>query len=163
MVDYAGSMNYGSTPTLPNKNLGLEDFNLDLPALSQGTAGYGLEGISPYQAGRDFDSLGKFGVAPGADSGAGMFDNFNLKDTGTALQGVSSLGQTILGFKQYGQAKKQAAFQKAMAQTNLANQARLTNAELADRQRMRTSGSSGDQYQSVADYMSQYGVSGSVA
>ncbi len=114
----------------------------------------------PFQMDYGFGTTPEIPTAP--DSGFN-FSMPSLQDAGTALKGAGSIGQVLLGFKQLSQAKKQAQFQRGMATTNLANQVKITRAQQADRQRTRVAGDTAGRYQSVADYMAQYGVSGSVA
>lgn len=95
--------------------------------------------------------------------GGGFFDKTNaagIKDQGwgsTALGVASGLGNAYLGMQQYGLAKDQLNFSKQQYETNLKNQTKLTNASLADRQASRVA-SNPSAYQSVSDYMKQYGV-----
>jgi hypothetical protein len=54
-----------------------------------------------------------------------------------ALQGIGGIGQAYLGMKNYGLAKQQLAQNKQQYWNNFTSQARLTNAELRDRQNAR--------------------------
>ena len=76
---------------------------------------------------------------------------------GNILQGVSAAGNLYLGMKQYGLAKDQLAFQKTAFEKNFENQRKVTNGGLADRQTARVAANP-SAYQSVGDYMKQYGV-----
>jgi hypothetical protein len=95
--------------------------------------------------------------------GGGFFDKTNaagIKDQGwggTALGVASGLGNAYMGMQQYGLAKDQLNFSKQQYETNLKNQTKLTNASLADRQASRVA-SNPSAYQSVGDYIKQYGV-----
>ena len=73
---------------------------------------------------------------------------------GTALGAASGLMQGFMGMKNYGLAKDQLNFQKEAFEKNLANQTKLTNNSLEDRQRARVASNAGA-YQSVDDYMRQ--------
>ena len=163
MAEFAGSMNYGSSPDLTKKPLGLESFGLDLNSLTESSPGYGLEGIAPYQANRDFSSLGKFGVMPGGEDSGFNFEMPSLQGVGTALKGAGTAAQAYLSWRNLREGRKQAGIANQFATTNLANQVKITRAQQADRQRTRVAGDTAGRYQSVADYMAQYGVSGSVA
>lgn len=72
------------------------------------------------------------------------------------ISGAGALVSGYLGLKQYGLAKDQFNFQKQAYQTNLANQSKLTNAKLADRQAQRVANNPNSI--SVADYLQKYGV-----
>lgn len=128
---------------------------------------------SPQLGGSGLDYLSSLQVAPTSLSdsimnslkgfGGGFFDKTNaagIKDQGwgsTALGVASGLGNAYLGMQQYGLAKDQLNFSKQQYETNLKNQTKLTNASLADRQASRVA-SNPSAYQSVSDYMKQYGV-----
>lgn len=77
---------------------------------------------------------------------------------GLALNAASSMFNAYMGMKQYGLAKDQFAESKKQFGMNFDAQRRTTNASLADRQRARLS--TGGNYQSVGDYMGQYGIPG---
>lgn len=78
---------------------------------------------------------------------------------GMALGAAQGIFNAYMGLKQYGLAKDQFAESKRQFGLNYDAQARTTNAALADRQAARiASNSSG--YQSVAEYMSKYGIPG---
>lgn len=128
---------------------------------------------SPQQGGGGLDYLSSLQVAPTSMSdsimnslkgfGGGFFDKTNaagIKDQGwgsTALGVASGLGNAYMGMQQYGLAKDQLNFSKQQYETNLKNQTKLTNASLADRQASRVA-SNPSAYQSVGDYIKQYGV-----
>lgn len=76
---------------------------------------------------------------------------------GLALGAAQGLGNAFLGMKQYGLAKDTLAANKEQFAKNFANQQKLTNARLGDRQAARVASNPGA-YQSVGDYMKQYGV-----
>jgi hypothetical protein len=73
------------------------------------------------------------------------------------LGAISGIGQSWLGMQQLDLARDQFALKKDLAMTNLANQQKLTNASLEDRQRARL-GANPTGYQSVGDYMKKNGV-----
>lgn len=95
--------------------------------------------------------------------GGGFFDKTlpgNIKEQGYGaplLSALSNLGTGYLGMKQYGLAKDQLNFSKQQYETDLKNQTKLTNARLTDRQASRVA-SNPSAYQSVGDYIKQYGV-----
>lgn len=158
MADYSSFGNYGLDQPAPQ---GGDLFNLLQPKQPQPTQGMN----QPWQMNYGFtpEDASGFQLDGAPDADGFDFKLPSLQDTGTALKGTGNLAQALLGFKQLSEAKKQAQFQRGMATTNLSNQAKLTNADLADRQQSRVQGSSGGNYASVADYMSKYGVSGAVA
>lgn len=63
-----------------------------------------------------------------SNSTSGLFGNSGLfGSVGGALQGLGALANAYTGYKNYQLAKDQFGFEKALAQTNLANQADLIN------------------------------------
>ena len=93
-------------------------------------------------------------VAPTWDSFAGIFGDKNTSGWApTAVQGLSSLAQWQSGNKAAALARDQFNFAKRMAQTNLANQAKLLNTAMEDRQNARRSASGS--YQDTASYMNE--------
>lgn len=76
-----------------------------------------------------------------------------------ALGTAQGLFNGYLGLKQYGLAKDQFAEAKRQFGLNYDAQRQTTNASLEDRQRARVASNPGA-YQSVADYMSKYGIPG---
>ena len=70
------------------------------------------------------------------------------------LQGAGSIAESILGWGQLGEAKKQNAFTQDAWQKQYDNQATLTNASQRDRQSARVAAAPGA-YQSVGEYMQQ--------
>lgn len=117
------------------------------------------------------------GVNPSGINGGG-FSTAQKWFGGTNAAGASTMGymngglgvanfglNAYMGMKNYGLAKDQLAAQKEAFKFNkdttmlqLENTARTTNAELADRQRIRNAGNPNSM--PVAEYMAQYGVSG---
>ena len=80
--------------------------------------------------------------------------------TGILPVGIGSLTGLVgayTGLEQLQVAKDNLAFQKDAFNKNFTNQAKLTNSQLADRQRARVMDSPGA-YESVGDYMNKYGV-----
>lgn len=80
---------------------------------------------------------------------------------GLALGAGSALVNGWLGMKQYGLQKAQFDFQRDAFAKNWDAQRKTTNAQLQDRQQARLAsreGASSNPYQSVGDYMKQYGV-----
>lgn len=102
-----------------------------------------------------------------------FFTGYSGKDTvaptGTsgfaaAAQGVGSLANAWLGFKNYGLAKDSYAFNKDLTETNLANQAQLINNTLASNYQARLNAGGGNsKYASLEDYMKANAVSGQIA
>ena len=93
-------------------------------------------------------------TAPSWDSFAGIFGDKNTSGWApTAVQGLGSLAQWQSGNKAAALARDQFNFAKRMAQTNLANQAKLLNTAMEDRQNARRSASGS--YQDTASYMNE--------
>lgn len=76
---------------------------------------------------------------------------------GAALGAASGLMNGFMGMQNYGLAKQQLAFQKQAYEKNMANQTKITNTALEDRQRARVASNPGG-YQSVNDYMRLNGI-----
>jgi hypothetical protein len=74
-----------------------------------------------------------------------------------ALGAAQGLFNSWLGLKQYGLAKDQLAQSKQEFGLNYDAQRSTTNSQLEDRQRARVASNSGA-YESVGNYMSQYGI-----
>lgn len=74
-----------------------------------------------------------------------------------AISGLSSIANGYLAMKQLGLAQDQFNFQKDAFTKNWAAKKATTNSALEDRQRARVASNSGA-YQSVGDYMNQYGI-----
>ena len=74
-----------------------------------------------------------------------------------AISGLTSIANGYLGMKQLGLAQDQFNFQKDAFNKNWAAKKATTNSALEDRQRARVASNSGA-YQSVGDYMNQYGI-----
>ena len=72
------------------------------------------------------------------------------------IQGLTGLANAYLGMKNYGLAKDTLASNKQQYWNNFTSQARLTNAQLRDRQIGRVA--RGESSQGVNDYMTQNGV-----
>ena len=129
---------------------GVEDFNPTAQFQSL-TPGFGM-------------NMSGFG---GALSGATKPDFFSMESFlggngtpgwgGAALGAASGLMNGFMGMQNYNLAKQQLAFQKQAYEKNLANQTKLTNTALEDRQRARVASNAGA-YQSVSDYMRQNGI-----
>lgn len=84
----------------------------------------------------------------------------NMKTTGwvsPALGVASGLASTYLGYKQYQVAKDTLEQNKRAFNLNFEAQKKTTNAALSDRQAARVA-SNPTAYQSVGDYMKQYGI-----
>lgn len=74
-----------------------------------------------------------------------------------AISGLTSIANGYLGMKQLGLAQDQFNFQKDAFNKNWEAKKATTNSALEDRQRARVASNSGA-YQSVGDYMNQYGI-----
>lgn len=74
-----------------------------------------------------------------------------------ALGAMAGLGNAFMSMKQYGVAKDTLNENKRQFELNYDAQRKTTNSALADRQAARVAASSSS-YQSVADYMAQYGI-----
>ena len=74
-----------------------------------------------------------------------------------AISGLTSISNGYLAMKQLGLAQDQFNFQKDAFNKNWAAKKATTNSALEDRQRARVASNSGA-YQSVGDYMNQYGI-----
>jgi len=88
---------------------------------------------------------------------AGFMDNFGMAEAFSA--GTDILGG-LLSYQGLQEGKRQNRQANALSLTNLGNQAKLTNATLEGRQR--THLAADPNATSVADYMSKFGVSGTV-
>lgn len=75
------------------------------------------------------------------------------------LTAIGGLANTYLGMQQYGLAKDRLAEAKRQYNQDYQIQKNLTNSRLEDRQRARVASNAGA-YQSVGEYMNQYGVRG---
>lgn len=128
---------FGITPTTPVTPAGAGWRN---PALTTTPATAGSDWMTTWFGGKD------------AQTG-------NLS-TGILPVGIGALTGLVgayTGLEQLQVAKDNLAFQKDAFNKNFANQAKLTNSQLADRQRARVMDSPGA-YESVGDYMNKYGV-----
>jgi len=98
----------------------------------------------------------------------GFFDGFFDGDTLTnSLTGLAQIMGAWGGLQQLNLAKDQFKFNKGAFNTNLANQANLTNSQLSDRQDRRVAdaalnGANAQPVTSTADYLRQFGASGTV-
>ena len=75
----------------------------------------------------------------------------------TALNSFSGLASAYMGMKQYGLAKDELRENKRQFNMNFESQQKLTNSQLADRQKARVAFNPGF-YESVGSYMGKYGV-----
>lgn len=107
-------------------------------------------------------------VGAGNDSFlGGLFDNFFDKTDangiktqgwgGMALSGLQGLGNSYMAMKQFGLAEDALKEQKRQFNINYEAQRKMTNAQLADRQRARVA-SNPNAYESEVDYMKKWGV-----
>lgn len=95
----------------------------------------------------------------------GFFSKTNPDGTtklGTGMQALGmlqGLGNLYLGMKNYGLAKDTLNQSKKEFEMNWGAQKNMVNSQLQDRQRARVASNPGA-YQSVGDYMQQYGIGG---
>jgi membrane protease subunit (stomatin/prohibitin family) len=75
------------------------------------------------------------------------------------LGAIGGLANTFLGMQMYGLQKDKLAEAKRQYNQDYQINKQLTNSRLEDRQRARVASNAGA-YQSVGDYMNQYGVKG---
>ena len=87
------------------------------------------------------------------------FDLFSADGLFKGLSGLSSLLGAYSGYKGLGLAEDQFDFNKDAFGVNLANQAKLTNADLQTRQQSRNNRGVGIP---LAEYMARFGVSGNI-
>lgn len=104
-------------------------------------------------------------AAPSTSLTGDLFTADNLNALGTGVGTLSDLFNIYSGIRGLNQAEDQFNFNRDLSLTNLANQANLTNEQLATRQatRLRSQGITGEaNAQAVADFMAKYGVSGNI-
>ena len=116
----------------------------DTPAI--GTASVAIPGMP--------ETSNPGAVTPAAP-GPSMFNNIT-----TGLDTLSGLTQAYTGLETLGLAQDRFDFTSDAYNQDIANQAKLTNSELSDRQDRRNSGSSNESLQSTEEYIAQNGVSG---
>ena len=76
---------------------------------------------------------------------------------GLALSGIQGLGNSYMAMKQFGLAEDALKEQKRQFNINYEAQRKMTNSQLADRQRARVA-SNPNAYQSEAEYMKEWGI-----
>jgi hypothetical protein len=125
----------------------------------------------------DFSSLGNLqqgqagglnlgGVGQDVGGAGGFMDMFNSENLGTAsnlLGGATNLFNLYAGMKGLGLAEDDFNMRKDMAETNLSNNANVTNERLGTRQasRLRSQGVTGEANdKAVSEFMAKFGVSG---
>lgn len=79
------------------------------------------------------DSLAQLGGTPGVGQDGNGLNFGSLQGWGSVMGGIGSLAGAWNGLQQVRLAKDQFKFAKGMAETNLANQAAVTNQALRDR------------------------------
>ena len=107
------------------------------------------------------------GALSGDSLFGGLFDNFfdttdanGIKTQGwggMAMSGLQGLGNSYMAMKQFGLAEDALKEQKRQFNINYEAQRKMTNSQLADRQRARVA-SNPNAYQSEAEYMKKWGV-----
>ena len=107
------------------------------------------------------------GMGNGDSLFGGLFDNFFDKTDangiktqgwgGMALSGLQGLGNSYMAMKQFGLAEDSLKEQKRQFNINYEAQRKITNSQLADRQRARVA-SNPNAYQSEDEYMKKWGV-----
>ncbi len=131
---------------------------------------------SAYMPTQSMDLRKMYGMQPLSFDGQPQGSGWSLLDTfdkntgvrtgqgvaGPAINAASSLFNAYMGMKQYGLAKDQFAESKKQFGMNFDAQRRTTNASLAGRHRALLSAdpTNANGYQSMADYMAQYGIPG---
>lgn len=78
--------------------------------------------------------------AVGNKQGFDWFSDGNLKTAAVGIQGLQALGNMYMGYKGLDLAKDQFAFQKGLAEKNMANSIKNYNTELAHKAKMRYAG-----------------------
>lgn len=149
----AGNWWDGALSAMPTP--GSEVAPIDLSALSQIPAVQ----AAPTSSWDDFSSM-LGGIFNHKSMFGGTDLTSNMKSTGwvsPALGVASGLANTFLGYKQYQVAKDTLEQNKRAFNLNFDAQKKTTNAALADRQAARVASNPGA-YQSVGDYMKQYGI-----
>lgn len=124
-----------------------------------GTGGYGGGAAPPMQGMNGFEVFNPSSVTQGLPTGAPAGRRATssgpgwLGTAGTAIQGLQSLGNILLSFKQLKLAGEQMKFQKEFANKNYANQIASYNTALGDRGRSRafTEGQTAAQAQAYID------------
>lgn len=136
-----------------------------LPQLSKAE----LDGTNAFGANSISDSLPLLASGTGTAGGGNWMSGFGdfmkgavgTKEApgwgGTALGLASGLASAYFGMQQYGLAKQQLAEGKRQFDLNFGAQKNMVNSQLSDRQRARVASNPGA-YQSVGEYMNQYGV-----
>lgn len=114
------------------------------PTMPAGLGGAGNEGFMGNLFGSMFDTTNAQGIKT---QGWG----------GLALSGIQGMGNSYMAMKQYGLAEDALKEQKRQFNINYEAQRKLTNSQLADRQRARVA-SNPNAYQSEAEYMKKWGV-----
>lgn len=130
--------------------------NLDLSGFVPGGAAQSIGAATTPEGGLGVGSLLKdlWGSAFDSKNAAGVAKQGWLAPVMGVAQGI---GNAYMGMKQYGLAEDALKEQKRQFNLNYQNQRKLTNSMLEDRQRARLA-SNPTAYQSVGDYMKQYGV-----
>lgn len=157
----------GTGNSVPTTNFGTVDFNKMLnQSLYQGMPAFvqpSSNGISVTSGvGNNTSTFNPIGGTPPTPD---FFSTDTLNNVATGIGALSNLANIYTGFKGLGLAEDSFNFNRDLTNTNLANQANLTNEMLATRQatRLRSQGITGEANDAaVADFMSKYGVSGKV-
>lgn len=107
------------------------------------------------------------GALSGDSLFGGLFDNFfdttdanGIKTQGwggMAMSGLQGLGNSYMAMKQFGLAEDALKEQQRQFNINYEAQRKMTNSQLADRQRARVASNPGA-YQSEAEYMKKWGI-----
>ncbi len=135
-----------------NNPMGLQGASLTAPQID-----FNNVGTQPFQLtdGVSFDFSGGQGGGSDFFSMETMFGNG--KQVGvlpTAIGGLSALTSGFMGYQNYQLAKDQLAFQKEAYAKNHANQVKMTNAQLRDRQAARHAANP-QAYESADSYMNK--------
>ncbi|RLA41196.1 MAG: hypothetical protein DRR06_16310 [Gammaproteobacteria bacterium] len=111
--------------------------------------------------------IGGGGAVPSKSKG-GIFDFLKredaLSDIGGLLQGGAGLFNAFTGYKGLGLQEDALNFNKATTRANFANEAKMVNSQLEDRQRARRASAGGEagKYESVSTYMDKNSVAGTI-
>lgn len=140
--------------------------NFNIPTVDADIGSIGGYSSIPDTSNYDFKS-GPTGAVP-AGGNTSLLPDWLNKDTMSTLgglaQGAGSIWAAFNAGKQLDLAKDQFKFSKGAFNANFANQAKIVNSQLEDRQRARIGGTGdgnvGGNYESVGTYLNKNAVSG---
>ena len=112
---------------------------------------------------------GNFGATPAPAAGGNFLSEMlggedALSNIGGLLQGGAGLFNAFTGYKGLGLQEDALNFNKATTRANFANEAKMVNSQLEDRQRARRASAGGEagKYESVSTYMDKNSVAGTI-